>query len=204
MGFNFFRLPHWKKNTFYERVDNITQIVCRTFYNFVHAFRHSYDSLALCALKKETIQNMSRVSAFENHNFIRARSHNAGCKTGFPIPVSETKIHGSRETAGEVGRRAWYLVDKLDRISRIPLRISTRSHIWSATADTTRKCSYELRATPHSSASRNFEEKIPIKKSVVIGMHPIFHKEDRLCKCNNRYRGVKREKFTGIGKCKRG
>lgn len=56
-------------------------------------------------------------------------------KTGFSIPVSETKILGSRETAGEVSRRARrYLVDKLDRISRIPLRISTRSRIWSATA----------------------------------------------------------------------
>lgn len=34
----------------------------------------------------------SRLSTFENHNFIRARGRNADCKTGFSIPVSETKF----------------------------------------------------------------------------------------------------------------
>lgn len=85
--------------------------------------------------RKQQHSEQPRASASENHNFIRTRDHNVGRKTGFSIPVSETKILGSRETAGEVSRRARrYLVDKLDRISRIPLRISTRSRIWSATA----------------------------------------------------------------------
>lgn len=171
--FNFFRLPHWKRNTFHEEVDNITQIVCRT-YNCVHAFRHSYESLSLRALKKETIQNVSRVSASENHNFIRARDRNAGCKTGFSIPVSETKIHGSRETAGEVGRcsttvsrrQAWS--DIANPFANIdPVSYMERN------GDATRKCT-ELRATPHSSASRNFEEKTPIKKKHCYRHSPYF------------------------------
>lgn len=102
----------------------------------LHPRFHMFSRLARARVPSRRKQfKTSRVSTSENHNFIRAPDCNADCETGFSIPVSETKIHGSRETAGEVDRRARrYLVDKLDRISRIPLRISTRSRIWSATA----------------------------------------------------------------------
>lgn len=162
------------------------------------AATHTFNicTTARIVLEEGTIQN---VSAFGNHNFIRARGRNPGCKTGSSIPVSETKIRGSCETAGEVEstrttisrRQAWS--DILNPFANISIRLRIRSTTTMQQENAPRAlCRATLICISQLGRKNSDEKNVVIQASTLF----FFRKEDVLCKCNNRYRGGKRERFT--------
>jgi len=153
---------------FHGGIYNISQIVYRTC-SCIHDFRH-FHSLAFYALKKDTIQNIvSRhpkiTISFNSHVAIML----AARSVGFSILVSETKIHGSRETAGEVD-----VHDGISSTSLIGYRESLCEYRPGCVYGAQRQSNKEMhRAAPHSSAFRNFGKKTPMKKKLLL-QEPYF------------------------------
>lgn len=129
---------NWWRNFLKSRqniweIGNVFEKLKSNFYRIVPSIEcatRNFYTISRIVLQKETIQN---VPASGNHNFIRARDRNPGCKTGSSIPVSETKIRGSCETAGEVEstrttvsrRQAWS--DIVNPLANISIRLRIRS-----------------------------------------------------------------------------